>query len=154
MEEAEKNDQDPETDPDLETESAAQRARMYKVIADSVESQGRILLQLEQDLKARPTKTEGLAWIMAGFAIVLLVVGAMFTVVLNVSQDNQTNNRIIRAATGCGNVSSVRDCERVIATRSQAQYAPFLQQQDCLFRRALAHLPPPERYDLPCELPR
>lgn len=153
MEEAEKNDQNPETDPDLETESVAQRARLYRVLADSVERQAAILVQIERDLKVRPTKTEGLAWIMAGFAIVLLVVGAMFAVVWNVSRDNQTNNRIIRAATGCGNVSSVKDCERVIANRSGAQYAPFLQQQDCLFRRALAHLPPPERYDLPCQLP-
>ena len=135
------------------TESAAQRARLYRVLADTVEHQTTILQQIEKDLLARPTKTEGLKWIMAAFGVLLLVVGLMFATLLSVSRNNQVNGRIIRAATGCGSVSTVQECEKVILARSASQFAPFLQQQDCWTRRALAHLPPPASYTVPCQLP-
>jgi len=107
---------------------------------------------MEEGLKIRPTKYQGLAWIMGGFAIVLLAVLLMFNTVLSVSRDNQNNGKIIKAATGCANTKSVKECIDIITLKNQSQLAPFLQQTDCLMRNALAGKPPPERYDVPCKL--
>lgn len=117
-----------------------------------IDHQTKVLQKMDEELKKRPTKVQGLVWILGGLLSVLIVVVLMFLVVLHVSQDNQDNGKIIKAATGCGNTNTVAECETVIALRSQAMAAPFLQQTDCLLRKALLGQPPPERYDIPCKI--
>jgi hypothetical protein len=141
-------------DEDESTEAGAQRARLYRVMADTLERQTSILAQVEKDLRDRPTKSQGLKWLAGGLALVFIVVVAMFTSVIRLQTEGRNNGRIIRAATGCEQAQTVKACQITLKTQQSKQLEPFLRLQDCWTRRALAHLPPPPRYDVPCVLPQ
>jgi ferric-dicitrate binding protein FerR (iron transport regulator) len=134
-------------------EAAAERARLYRSLTETVKKQTTILVTLERDLHDRPTKTQAFRLLLIETLAVLAIVGVMFLRVISIQAANHDNGNIIKAATGCQAAQTVRECEQIVLNRSQAQAIPFLIQEDCLFRRALAHLPPPARYDTPCQLP-
>lgn len=102
--------------------------------------------------------SQGAGRVVFDFAILLIAVSTVFNFfawqkLTGIAEQNSRNGVIIKAATGCEDADTPTACKARLAAAQGASAVPYLRAQDCITRRALAQLPPPPRYDVPCQLP-